>query len=233
MTECFRCGVSGEDKKLYDAIFGKGIVKICEDCAAFEKLPIISKPVEKVAESEKQKSVRDRLIGMNKRFSFGKEPNLRDLVDQKFKDRVIQPHPDLVENFHWTIQRIRRARRISREEFAKAISEPDATIRMVEQGFLPDNNYKVITKIENYFGISLRKNSSGFPDTDSKKFILDNSLIEKKNTEPKKLGFDRDSLNQLKISDLKEMKKKQEEESKNQSLASWEDEWSEEDLDEE
>jgi ribosome-binding protein aMBF1 (putative translation factor) len=227
MNSCFRCGASEEDKKLYNAISGKGIVKICEDCASIERFPIITKPVEKINESEKQKSVRERLIGMNKRFNYGKEPNLRDLIEQKFKERTTLSNPDLVDNFHWAIQKIRRTRKISREQLAKAINEPEASIKVLEQGFLPDNNYQVLTKVENYFGVSFRKKASGFPDTDSKKFVLDNSLIE----EPKHLGFDFNTTQKLKIGDLKEMKKKQEEE-KNNTSVEWEEEWSEEDLEE-
>lgn len=225
MANCYRCGASGEDKVLRDAISGKGIVKICQDCEAIEKFPIINKPVEKVEVSQKQVSVRDRLIGMNSKFSYGKEPNLRDLVDEKFKHKETMVHPDLVENFHWTIQRIRRTRRITREAFAKAIGESDATVRMIEQGFLPDNNYKVLAKVESYLGVSFRKKDSGFPDTDSRKFVLDNSLVE----QPKKLGFDYNTASKLKIGDLKNMKS----EEKKGSDVEWEEEYSEEDLEEE
>jgi len=242
MASCYRCGVSGEDKKLFDAISGKGIVKICEDCLAIERLPIIKKPVEKVEVSQKQVSVRDRLIGMNSKFSYGKEPNLRDLVDQKFKERGTQSHPDLVENFHWTIQRIRRTRRITREDFAKAIGESEATVRMIEQGFLPDNNYKVLAKVESYLGVSFRKNASGFPDTDSKKFVLDDSLVSKGDKESKHLGFDHNSVQKLKIGDLKDIKKKQEQTEEklgygkrkdDDDSVEWEEEYTEEDLAEE
>lgn len=228
MVSCYRCGVSGEGKILHDAISGKGIVKICEDCERIERLPIINKPVEKVEVSQKQVSVRDRLIGMNKKFSYGKEPNLRDLVDEKFKHKEAMVHPDLVENFHWTIQRIRRTRRITREAFAKAIGESEATVRMIEQGFLPDNNYRVLTKVENYLGVSFRKKDSGFPDTDAKRFVLDNSLISEEDKEPKRLGFDYNSVQKLKIGDVKNMKKPEE----NNSVE-WEEEYSEEDLEEE
>lgn len=208
MTNCYRCGASGEEKKLFDAISGKGIVKICEDCLAIEKFPVVKKP-EFSEESEKQKSVRDRLIGMNKRFNYGKEPNLRDLIDQKFKEKSIQTYPDLIDNFHWTLQKIRRDKKISRLQLAKAIDESEERIKLIESGFLPDNNYQVLAKIENYFGVSFRKNKAGFLNSEERKFVLDNSLIENEPIEEnEKLSFDYNSVNKLKIGDLKKMKEK-------------------------
>ncbi len=200
MEECFRCGVSGEKVRLYDAISEKGIVKVCSECASIENFPIIKKPTEnQIAESQRQKSVRDMLTGMNRRFIGGREVTLRDLIDKNFKGKHIQLHPDLIENFHWTIQRIRRNRKITRRQFAKGIEESEATIRMVEQGYLPDNNYKVINKIESYFGVNLHKpGTSGFSESPDE--------------QPKRLDFDRGSVSQLKIADLRDMKKRHEEE---------------------
>jgi transcriptional regulator with XRE-family HTH domain len=151
------------------------------------------------------------------------------------KSKFPQP-TDLIENFHWTIQRIKRARKITREEFAKAIGEDEAVVRMIEQGVLPNNDYKIINKIETYLGISLRKpGNSGFPDTSIKakerRFVLDNSLIEKEKQEetPGKLSFNFSDSKQLKISDLKEMKKKQEGVNDNSKDNVWEEEYSQDD----
>ncbi len=218
MDECSRCGVSGEKVRLYDAISNKGIVKICGDCAAIEKLPIIRKPTEnQIADSQRQRSVRDMLTGMNRgKLLAGREVTLRELVDRNLKAKQVQPHPDLIENFHWTIQRIRRNRKITREQFAKGIGESEATVRMIEQGYIPENNYKIINKIESYLGVSLRREgSSGFPETSQ-------------NEQPKRLGFDRETASQIKIGDLREMKKKQEE---SKPVDTWEEERSQDDED--
>ncbi|VVB82149.1 Helix-turn-helix [uncultured archaeon] len=209
MSECFRCGVSGENVKLYNAISNKGIVKLCENCARVENLPIIKKPTEKqLSDSQRQKTVHERLASMNRTRPIGREMTLRELVDKDLKAKKIQSNPDLAENFHWTIQRIRRARKITREEFAKGINESDSTIRMIEQGVVPGGNYQVISKIENFLKVNLRKaGSSGFPNTDidpMAKYSFDNSMVKESE---KKLAFDTDSAKKLKIADLKEMKK--------------------------
>jgi ribosome-binding protein aMBF1 (putative translation factor) len=241
MSECYRCGVSGEKVKLYGAISERGIVPICADCNAIEKLPLIKKPSEtQIEDSKRQKSVRDMLTGMNRgKLLAGKEVSLRELVDRNLKERKEKLPSDLVENFNWTIQRIRRNRKITREQFSKGIGESEATVRMIEQGVLPNNDYKIISKIESYLGVSLRKpGSSGFPNTSitaieeqSRKF---NSRMASASESSKRLGFDRNSAENLKIADLRDMKKKQEDTKK--PIDSWEehrDENGEEILDEE
>ncbi len=238
INECYKCGISGEKVRLYDAISSKGIVKICGECNLIEKLPVIKKPTgEQITESERQKSVRDRLANMNKgRVLTGREMSLRELVDRDLKAKKLQSHPDLVDNFHWNIQRVRRNRKITREQFAKGINENETTVRMIEQGFLPENDYRIINKIEGFLGINLHKKAgdSVFPAEQPKKYMLDNSLISKEE-QARKLRFDSDTARRLKIADIKDMKKKQEETEK-KPVDSWEEEYSEDDekfLDEE
>lgn len=235
MSECFKCGVSGEKVRLYDAISNRGLIKICDDCASREDIPIIKHPTqEQIIESKTpgSKSVRDRLRNMQRNnFVIGKEPTLRDLVDKKFKTNTFQTPSDLVPNFHWTIQQIRRTRRITREQLAKGIGESEATIRMVEQGILPNGDHKIINKIESYLGVTLRKGSSN--SISPRQFSLDNSLIEKEKKEemPKKLSFNIPATRELKINDLRNMKNRQESENKTEgkSVDSWENEYSQDD----
>jgi transcriptional regulator with XRE-family HTH domain len=137
----------------------------------------------------------------------------------------------LIPNFHWTIQQIRRTRRITREQLAKGIGESEATIRMVEQGILPNGDYKIINKIETYLKVNLRKGSS-VPAR--REFSLDNSLIEKERKEeipqPKKLSFTMPATKELKIGDLRNMKKQESEKnSDGKPVDSWEDEYSQDD----
>ncbi len=210
MDECYRCGASGDNVKLSRAISDHGIVNICDSCANTEKMPLIKKATEKqIEESQRQKSVRDRLERMNKSISGGGEVNLRSLVDKKFKERGVQHYPDLVENFHWTIQKIKRLRKITREEFAKGIGESDASVRMLEQGFVPNNDYRIIVKVENFLRVNLHKQGApGFPSVPvdpMKKYSFDNSMVS---DSEKKLAFDQNTTKELKIEDLKAMDQK-------------------------
>lgn len=246
MSDCFRCGVSGEKVRLHDAISNKGIVKVCGDCANLENIPVIKKPTEtQLAEAQKPRTRQERLAARAPPKLMKTEVTLRDLIDEKFKNRGVQSNPDLIENFHWKIQQAKRMKRITREEFAKGIGESDATVRRIEQGFLPANDYKIVNKIESFLGISLRKDgASGFPDT-SKKYSFDSSMEK---VPEKKLAFDSESTKDLKIGDLKEMekekprgifswfKKKEEKKSETDSSEHWEEEYPQDDerfLDEE
>jgi len=231
-NECFRCGVSGEKVRLFDAISNKGIVKICADCNMTERLPLIKKATDRqIEESQRQKSVRDMLGGMNRNKMSGREMSLRELVDKNMKERLSKQPSDLIDNFHWEIQRIRRLRKITREQFAKGISEPESTVRMLEQGILPNNDYKIINKIEGFLQINLRKpGTSGMPDTnqapEQKRRFPATTPMKTNSEPPRRLGFDRDSSSKIKIADLKEMKKKQEEPKK--PIDTWEEERDEE-----
>jgi len=232
MNECFRCGVSGEKVRLYDAISEKGIVKVCGDCASIEKIPIIRKPTDnQIADSQRQKSVRDMLTGINRGKSLaGREVSLRELVDRNMKERLAKQPSDLIDNFHWTIQRIRRNRKITREQFAKGIGESEATVRMLEQGILPNSDYKIINKVESYLGVTLRKTGSSTSNLASMDYTQSRSGFHKTKAveQPiKRLGFDRESASQLKVADLRNMKKKQEETKK--PIDSWEEQRSQDD----
>jgi len=85
--------------------------------------------------------------------------------------------------------RARRARHISREQFARDLGESETVVKMIEQGILPEDDNRIIRKVESYLGINLRK-------------------PEFRRQEKKELGFDNVSVDNLTISDLKEMKEK-------------------------
>jgi ribosome-binding protein aMBF1 (putative translation factor) len=216
MSECFRCGVSQEKARLYDVVSKKGIIKLCENCNHIEHLQIVRRPSEEQILDSKNpmsKSVRDRLSEMNNKIkpSLHKEVSLRTLIDKDYNSKRAQAPADLIPNFHWAIQRIRRNRKITREEFAKGIGESEKTVRMIEQGYFPDSSYKIVNKIESYLGLSLRRSGSPFSAESSKKFVLDESLNEKVDeTQVKEITFNKEETKKITIRDLLGLKKKQE-----------------------
>ncbi len=204
MSECFKCGISGEEKRLFDAICGSGIIKICFKCSSEENFPMIHKPTSfQLKDSEKEKTFREDVESfaekpklMKNDLSSKKNITLRDIVDRNLKigkSENTVPRPDLIHNFHWNIMRARRARHISREQFARDLGESETVVKMVEQGVLPEDDNRIIRKVESYLGINLRK-------------------PEFRRQEKKGLGFDSVSVDNLTISDLKEMKDKKGEE---------------------
>ncbi len=204
MSECFKCGVSGEEKRLFDAVCGSGIVKVCFKCSSEENFPIIHRPTSfQLKDSEKEKTFREKVESfaekpkpMKNDLSSKENVSLRDLVDRNLKVGASEktvPRPDLIHNFHWNIMRARRARHISREQFARDLGESETVVKMIEQGVLPEDDNRIISKVESYLGINLRK-------------------PEFRRQEKRELGFDSVSVDNLTISDLKEMKEKKNEE---------------------
>lgn len=213
--ECFRCGVSGDRIKLYDAISKEGIVKICESCSFKEDIPIIQKPTNfQLQESERKQTVHERLSSMAgiKEDKFEKniskpisstqqEVTLRSLVDKNFKSKIeekIESNNNLINNFHWVLMRTRRLKHITQKQLAEAIFESEVAIEMAEKGILPENSDKLIQKIENYLGIKLFKQGN----------IKEANFGE----HTKQMNLNSENTKTLTISDLQELNKRNEEE---------------------
>ena len=205
--ECFKCGISGERAKLFDAITREGIVKVCEKCSLSEDHPIIRKPTSfQLKEIERKPGVYEMLSKMagvnpNERrdekpvFLIKEESSLRAIVDKNYKVRIKQeakPRPDLVDNFHWVIMRVRRAKRVTQKQLAETIGEAEAAIKAAENGFLPDDGDKLLNKIQNYLKINLFKGGI--------------KIIQEKPLPSKEIIFDRKSPTTITISDLKKIR---------------------------
>ena len=122
------------------------------------------------------------------------EITLRDIVDRNYKEKVNQekkPRPDLIENFHWAIMRARRARKLMQNQLAEAIGESVAAVRMAEQGVLPEDDYKLLNKLERYLDVALIKRE----------------VRRELDSKPKSLDFDKITSKELTIADLREMKR--------------------------
>ncbi|HKL24345.1 MAG TPA: hypothetical protein VJ912_03345 [Candidatus Nanoarchaeia archaeon] len=213
MEECFRCGITEEETRLFDAISDEGIVKACKNCIDREDLPTVKKPsLNQLKESEERVSIRDRLSMMagveKKRDSRGNvsyekrsnekekyQYNLNDIIDRNLEKKKISkksleklpPEKELVDNFHWKIMRHRRLKKISQEQLGKDIGESGTAIKMVESGELPEDFERLIKKLESYFGIWLFKNPS-----------------KRKEKDKAVISFDPYSSRETKIGDLKQ-----------------------------
>lgn len=216
MAECFKCGVSGERARLFDAIGDEGIVQICEKCSFGTSIPVIRKPTDfQIKKAEKTQTVYEKLAGVagidvkkhqgaiyNPKTNYDldkQDTSLRDIVDRNFNMNLPEksaPDPNLIDNFHWVIMRARRSKKLTQFQFAKELAEPIAAIRMAEQGILPEDNYKILHKIENFLGINLMRRE-----------IVKMPIQEKF----KEIGFDKSTTRALTISDIKRMNKEREE----------------------
>jgi len=65
---------------------------------------------------------------------------------------------ELADNFHWMIMEKRKSRGMTRKQFADAIRASENDVKMIENGVLPSPDFVLVNRIEQLFGISLRKN---------------------------------------------------------------------------
>ena len=220
--KCFRCERNKDEVKLLDAIYGKEIVKICEECSLIEDIPIIRRPSTKqLAESEKPLKVRERLRMMagledpkeeiskiSKSLMNVKLDNLRkpkdprEILEEKFSLAKKRNIPlSLVDNFDWLIMIERRKRKMDRKQLADAIGESETAIKMIENKEMPDDAFKIISKIEQYFNIKLKKETTNLQTQERKNRDMEPARI---------LNLDKEAIEKLTIADLREMKEEQE-----------------------
>lgn len=234
--ECFRCGISGEEERLVDAIFQDEIVKSCENCVYISGLTVIRKPTtHQLKAAERNPGVYERLarargISIKERLTQEEKEEknridnelkkynvtLKDLIDKRINlqkektsgEKIDKKPLNLVDNFHWIIMRARRDRKMTHEQLAKEIGESVIVLKMAEQGKLPDDDYNLIPKLETFFKIKLRQDSQ-YPMYEERK-EAENKAIEVKRL--RKINFDPVTLKNLTIADLQEMKRKRHEE---------------------
>ena len=162
--ECFKCGIQDERALLFDAISTSGIVKICRRCSIVEDIPLIrvktEQDIEEQRKTEKAKQDAQKLSYM--KHTRGDDLALRRLVDSNFKklNEDMALKDTLIDNFHWIMLRTRRAKHLTQTQLARAIREPEIMINTLERGFVPEKSREVITKLENYLFVRLRKGDS-------------------------------------------------------------------------
>ena len=238
MTECYKCGVSDENERLFDAISNKGVVKLCKSCANDENLPLVQ-PVD-LNKPERTKSVYERLSSManldpekHRRLMVENERqeemrkhregvdrrqnvSLKNVIDANFEKKKPQPRTDLVDNFHWVIMRMRRAKKLTQKQLAENIGEPELTVKNAEEGIILNNSDTLVRKLESYLGISLRRGESPYATQNTlsaSRTGMNEDPARKELKEKFERGetsFDAKAAETLTISDLQEIKKKKE-----------------------
>ena len=155
----------GESEKVEVIEEGK-IVEVSEDYALREGLPILRKSSINVEENsekvESRKEEEERRLLMD---DYRKPLDWRD-------NKIVK---ELVDNFHWHILRERRRKGISRKEFSEGIGESENTIKMIENGTMPKNDFDLINKIQDFLGLKLRKVEQKFGDVGEMRKLVEGS----------------------------------------------------------
>ena len=139
-----------ESEPMVDALESGCIVRVTEAYARNEGLTVLRRmPLqtneEKMASiAQTQRVERTRLAP----FEALRKPLRRD------KNNVLG---SLIEGFHWQISKRRRERNLTRKNVAQAIGVGEQELKMVENGILPADDFVIISKLEKYFSLNLRK----------------------------------------------------------------------------
>ncbi len=139
--------------KFVEAIRDGEIVRVPYSVAIEEDLFILrnlnSEPQQPISQS--LSSIK-RGVEDNKRGSVFSDWKIGKFGNKK--NNVIQ---DLVPNFHWEIGRQRKKRNLTRHKLAEMIMASENDVKMIELGELPYDDFVLISRIEQLFGINLRK----------------------------------------------------------------------------
>ncbi len=158
------------DGQMVEAIEEGKIVRVSEAYAVREGLPILRrKAVGFLPEQGKKKE------------NEGEERLMMDDYRKPLKWGENKVVKDLVINFSWYVSRERRKRNLSRKQLADAVGEPESSIRMIENGLLPRDDFVLISKVEKYLGLSLRKDGA-IHSQDMRKLIEEPAVKEEKLT---------------------------------------------------
>lgn len=139
---------SASENELVEAIEEGRIVKVSEDYAKREGLPILRKQQPKITKPQKKETEEKRLF----------IDDLRKPLNWK-KSQVMA---ELVDNFQWEVAKKRRQLGITRKQLAASISEPEYVLKLIENGILPKDDFIIINKLQARLNLNLRKDKKDF-----------------------------------------------------------------------
>ena len=140
---------------------------------------------------------------------FEEEQHLRKLVEEKVVEVSqvdLSKVADAIENFHWKIMRARRAKKLTQEQLAKDIAEPEELVKLIEAGKIPENSDNLIKKLEAYLGVDILKKK----EVAKKEIVGEKSREKAEDEKSVELSFDPVRAKQITIADLQEAKNKKE-----------------------
>ncbi|MFH0808203.1 MAG: hypothetical protein V1888_01135 [archaeon] len=162
MSICTICKKTSEETTLYPGILASGMVNVCEECAEDQKIPIIKKPSEsQLTRADKTYSVRERLDRMSGRrdtteISRDQTQTQRNLSRLKMP-KPKQNHPEVLENYYWTLNMARRRVKMTTTQLANKINTTTYVIQEIEKGIIPQDFKTIFLKLEALLGIKLLK----------------------------------------------------------------------------
>ncbi|MCD4771183.1 hypothetical protein K8R30_02070 [archaeon] len=160
--KCVICKKTEEEVTLYQGIQATEMINICEECAEDQNIPIIKKPSQsQLTKADKTYSVRERLDKMSGRVE-STEISGEQMITQRNLAKLKMPkpkqsHPDVLDNYYWTVIMARRRVKMTISQLAKKIDTTPYAIQQIERGIFPEDFKEIFLKLEALLGIKLLK----------------------------------------------------------------------------
>ncbi len=167
-----------QDAGYVEAIKDGEIIRVPERVAILEDLFILRK----IGNTQQPSTVSAPSQAHSMR---GREPVVKnssimsDWKHGKFGAKKNNAVSDLIPNFNWEISKNRKIKNMTRLKLAQMINATEEQVKMMELGELPADDFVLISRIEQVFGINLRKN----PGSIAQVSLAD---LQKRNEEKKK-----------------------------------------------
>lgn len=133
-------------KNLVDAIEEGKIVRVTEEYARKENLPVLRKHKKPDEKKQKKEEEDSSILDLKKNLYYKKNQVLGELLS----------------NFNWHIVKKRRDLNLTRRQLAEKLGESENTIKLLENGILPKEDFVVINKLQDILGLNLRKDKQDF-----------------------------------------------------------------------
>lgn len=153
--------------ELVEAIEDGKIVRVSSDYAKREGLFVLRKvdqePKKEVASKPTYFDIRSRRERQKKEEEEGKLrfEDFRKPLNWR-KHQVIS---ELKDNFHWDLLEARKKRILSRKQVAQKVGVSENDIKLIESGLAPGNDFVLVNKLQEFYGINLRKDGQDFVKT--------------------------------------------------------------------
>lgn len=135
---------------IVEALEDGAIVRVSERYARSEGLLILRKLTDEVQEQKMATMARTQRIETVKSSPF-------ELLRKPLKRDQNDVFLSLKPNFHWELSKQRKLRNLSRKQVADAVGVGEYEIKILENGILPSDDFILISKVEKYFGVNLRR----------------------------------------------------------------------------
>ena len=177
-----------QDTGYVEAIKDGEIIRVPERVAILEDLFILRKinTTPQPAVSMQSSTMKSKEVTRNSSIMY-------DWKHGKFGGKKNNAVQDLVPNFNWEISRNRKAKNMTRLKLAQMINATEEEVKVMELGGLPADDFVLISRVEQIFGINLRKHPASIAQVNLADLQRKNEQIKKETAVRSSSTFFKDS----------------------------------------